>query len=307
VHINEDVVTIVLRDTLTKGERTSSPMSSTSSWLTMRGFRRKSGHEPAVRQDDACAAAALGSSPRLRSSISEPGAGAGRQHAVDPLAFRPHAATGVSTPAGRPRMSVSATARTSASAILSGCWPRESRMPRRASIELLRSWSRARAHDRERRSTSDKAIDADGNVTYEHDEAQTVSLLSLGVTPTFYQFSQASVEVALDIKIVEQLEASGEGRRLGFSPKPRIRARAKARSRRAGAFGADGDARSGADAAAAGAEPHDHDAGTVARPIAPTWRVPRGADRSLADAQESLADDALRSHPWWRSRRLNSR
>jgi hypothetical protein len=125
-----------------------------------------------------------------------------------------------------------------------------------------------------------KAIDADGNVTYEHDEAQTVSLLSLAVTPTFYQFSQASVEVALDIKIVEQLEASGEGRRFGLSPKPRIRARAKARSRRAGAFGVDGDARSGADAAAAGAEPHDHDAGAVARPSAPTWRIPRGR-RSL--------------------------
>ena len=40
-----------------------------------------------------------------------------------------------------------------------------------------------------------------------------MSLLSLGVTPTFYQFSQATVEVVMDIKIVEREEEAGTGRR----------------------------------------------------------------------------------------------
>jgi hypothetical protein len=43
-----------------------------------------------------------------------------------------------------------------------------------------------------------EVIDEDGNVTFEQGDPQEVSLLSLGVTPTFYQFSQATVEVAMD-------------------------------------------------------------------------------------------------------------
>jgi hypothetical protein len=58
-----------------------------------------------------------------------------------------------------------------------------------------------------------ETIDAEGNVTYEHAPPQRVSLLSLGVTPTFYQFSQATVEVTMDLKIVEREEEAGEGRR----------------------------------------------------------------------------------------------
>jgi hypothetical protein len=58
-----------------------------------------------------------------------------------------------------------------------------------------------------------EVIDADGNVTFEQAEARPVSLLSLGVTPTFYQFSQATVEVVMDIKIVEREEEAGTGRR----------------------------------------------------------------------------------------------
>ncbi len=57
-----------------------------------------------------------------------------------------------------------------------------------------------------------ETIDADGNVTYERAEPQEVSLLELGVTPTFYQFSEATVEVAMDLKLVENLEEKGEGR-----------------------------------------------------------------------------------------------
>ncbi len=58
-----------------------------------------------------------------------------------------------------------------------------------------------------------ETIDADGNVTFEQAPPQEVSLLSLGVTPTFYQFSQATVEVTMDIRIVETEQEAGEGRR----------------------------------------------------------------------------------------------
>jgi hypothetical protein len=57
-------------------------------------------------------------------------------------------------------------------------------------------------------------VDADGNVTFEQAEPREVSLLSLGVMPTFYQFSQSTVEVAMDVKIVEQSTESGAGKRL---------------------------------------------------------------------------------------------
>ena len=57
-------------------------------------------------------------------------------------------------------------------------------------------------------------VDADGNVAFEQAEPQTVSLLSLGVMPTFYQFSQSTVEVAMDVKIVENEKESGTGKRV---------------------------------------------------------------------------------------------
>lgn len=58
-----------------------------------------------------------------------------------------------------------------------------------------------------------ETIDADGKVTYEHGTPQEVSLLSLGVTPTFYQFSQSTVEVVMDIKIVESEQVKEDGKR----------------------------------------------------------------------------------------------
>lgn len=58
-----------------------------------------------------------------------------------------------------------------------------------------------------------ETIDANGKVTYEQAERQEVSLLSLGVTPTFYQFSQATVEVVMDIKVVESQQVSEDGKR----------------------------------------------------------------------------------------------
>ena len=56
-------------------------------------------------------------------------------------------------------------------------------------------------------------IDAKGNITYKHAEAQEISLLDLGVSPTFYQFSDAKVEVAMDLKIVENSTESGNGKK----------------------------------------------------------------------------------------------
>jgi len=62
-----------------------------------------------------------------------------------------------------------------------------------------------------------EVIDADGNVSFEQAEPREVSLLSLGVLPTFYQFSQSTVEVAIDVKIVEQSTETEKGtRRFGL-------------------------------------------------------------------------------------------
>jgi hypothetical protein len=49
-----------------------------------------------------------------------------------------------------------------------------------------------------------EVVDADGHVTYEQGRPREVSLLELGVTPTFYQFSESKVEVAMDISVVEE-------------------------------------------------------------------------------------------------------
>lgn len=55
-----------------------------------------------------------------------------------------------------------------------------------------------------------ETIDEAGNITFTQAPAQEVSLLDLGVTPTFYQFSEAKVEVAMDLKIVENETESGD-------------------------------------------------------------------------------------------------
>lgn len=54
-----------------------------------------------------------------------------------------------------------------------------------------------------------ETIDEDGNISYEHADAVEVSLLDLGIVPTFYQFSEAKVEVAMDLMIVEEKSESG--------------------------------------------------------------------------------------------------
>ena len=55
----------------------------------------------------------------------------------------------------------------------------------------------------------EETVDANGSITYTHAPAQEVSLLDLGITPTFYAFSEATVEVAMDVKLVESTTTSG--------------------------------------------------------------------------------------------------
>lgn len=54
-----------------------------------------------------------------------------------------------------------------------------------------------------------EVVEADGRVRYERARSRRVSLLDLGVTPTFYQFSESTVEVSMDITVVEDGEAKG--------------------------------------------------------------------------------------------------
>ena len=60
--------------------------------------------------------------------------------------------------------------------------------------------------------TVTETIDENGIVQYTNGAPQTVSLLQLGVRPTFYQFSQAVVEVVMDVKIVENETENGQRR-----------------------------------------------------------------------------------------------
>ncbi|MCP9470318.1 MAG: hypothetical protein NNA31_10010 [Nitrospira sp.] len=55
-------------------------------------------------------------------------------------------------------------------------------------------------------------IEKDGSVRFEQAEPMEVSLLDLGLQPTFYSFSEATVEVAMDLKVVEETTTTGSGR-----------------------------------------------------------------------------------------------
>ena len=62
-----------------------------------------------------------------------------------------------------------------------------------------------------------ETIDEKGNVTYKYGTPQNVSLLELGMLPTFYQFSQATVEIALDLNIVESEDSTEKGKKTLFA------------------------------------------------------------------------------------------
>jgi hypothetical protein len=92
----------------------------------------------------------------------------------------------------------------------------------RTSAELVTEMANTKIHIIPRVT---ETIDEDGNIHYEHSPPQEVSLLEIGLTPTFYQFSQATVEVVMDIKIVESQNESGEtkGRKGLFAETSSIR------------------------------------------------------------------------------------
>lgn len=74
-----------------------------------------------------------------------------------------------------------------------------------------------------------ETIDEKGNITYKPGPTQNISLLELGMLPTFYQFSQATVEVAMDLQIVENTTETSEtkGRKTLFANTSTIRAERK--------------------------------------------------------------------------------
>ncbi len=81
----------------------------------------------------------------------------------------------------------------------------------RASAEMLVELANTRI-DIVRNVT--ETIDDKGNVKYETGKPENLSLLELGMLPTFYQFSQATVEVAMDLSIVENTSESAEAKGL---------------------------------------------------------------------------------------------
>lgn len=53
-----------------------------------------------------------------------------------------------------------------------------------------------------------QTIAADGSVTFDSADPVDVSLLQIGLMPTFYQFSEATIEVTMDIKTTTSRETN---------------------------------------------------------------------------------------------------
>lgn len=58
--------------------------------------------------------------------------------------------------------------------------------------------------------TIQEVIGEDGAVSFKHGPLRKVSLLDLGILPTFYQFSQTVIDVQMDLKIAESTDESGQ-------------------------------------------------------------------------------------------------
>lgn len=84
----------------------------------------------------------------------------------------------------------------------------------RASAEMVKEFAETRVSII---PNTTQTIHPDGSITYETGEAQEVSLLNLGVRPTFYQFSEAKIEVVMDIEIVETETEDGQKRNSLFA------------------------------------------------------------------------------------------
>lgn len=66
------------------------------------------------------------------------------------------------------------------------------------------------------RSVTETIAD-DGSVSISADEPENLSLLELGVQPTFYQFAESTIEVAMDLEIAEEIEEESKGRKSLFA------------------------------------------------------------------------------------------
>lgn len=65
-----------------------------------------------------------------------------------------------------------------------------------------------------------QTIASDGTVTYENQPPVDVSLLQIGLMPTFYQFAEATIEVTMDIKTTTSRETNikvSASAKVGFS------------------------------------------------------------------------------------------
>ena len=65
-----------------------------------------------------------------------------------------------------------------------------------------------------------QTIAADGSVAYTQADPIELSLLQVGLMPTFYQFAEATIEVSMDIKVTTATETSVSAKaeaKLGFS------------------------------------------------------------------------------------------
>ncbi len=58
-----------------------------------------------------------------------------------------------------------------------------------------------------------ETIAADGSISYAAGKPQTVSLLDIGILPTFYQFAEASVELVMDVRISETIDEKTKEKR----------------------------------------------------------------------------------------------
>jgi hypothetical protein len=65
-----------------------------------------------------------------------------------------------------------------------------------------------------------QTIAADGSVTFANADTIEMSLMQVGLNPTFYQFSEASIEVTMDIKTTTSTETNikvGVEAKVGFA------------------------------------------------------------------------------------------
>lgn len=63
-------------------------------------------------------------------------------------------------------------------------------------------------------------IDTDGSVSFTQSDPVDVSLLQIGLLPTFYQFSEATIEVSMDIKTTTSRQTNvkvGAQAKVGFA------------------------------------------------------------------------------------------